>query len=192
MERDPNGDLTMVLKEVRAGSEEAKSRLVRAVYGELHRMAVGFMREERPDHTLQPTALVHEAIIRLFDGDVLGKAPNRRYVFAAAAQAMREILVDHARRRRAGKRIGGRHRLPLDEVLNVFEEQRLDVVALHEAIDRLSQRHERQGQVVTLRFFGGLSVAEVGELLEVSVATVESDWRIARAWLRGQLGETMA
>jgi RNA polymerase sigma factor (TIGR02999 family) len=191
MERDPHGDLTMVLKEVRAGSEEAKGRLVRAVYGELHKMAVGFMREERPDHTLQPTALVHEAIIRLFDGDVLGKAPNRRYVFGAAAQAMREILVDHARRRRAGKRIGGRHRLPLDEVLNVFEEQRLDVVALHEAIDRLSQRHERQGQVVTLRFFGGLSVAEVGELLEVSVATVESDWRIARAWLRGQLGETL-
>ena len=98
-------------------------------------------------------------------------------------------LVDHARRRRTGKRIGGRHRLPLDEVLNVFEENGLDIIALHEALDRLSERHERQGQVVTLRFLGGLSVAEVAEVLEVSITTVESDWRIARAWLRSQLVE---
>ncbi len=105
---------------------------------------------------------------------------------------MRQVLVDHARRRGAAKRDGGRNRLPLDQVLQFFEDRRLDIVALHEALDHLMTLHERQALVVSLRFFAGLSVAEVAEVLDVSIATVEGDWRIARAWLRGQLGSDAA
>ena len=188
MDRVPAGDLTAILDEARAGVPHARDRLVRAIYGELRRMARGLMRRERPGHTLQASALVHEALIRLFDDDALAKAPDRHYLFAAAAQAMRQVLVDHARRRHAAKRGEGHRRVPLDEVLAPFEERHLDVLALHEAIDRLTERHPRQGLVVVLRFFAGLSIAEVAEALDVSTGTVEGDWRIARAWLRGQLG----
>jgi RNA polymerase sigma factor (TIGR02999 family) len=181
------GDLTAILNEARAGGAEVRERLVRAIYGDLRRMAGGLMRRERPGHTLQPSALVHEALMRLLDGEALADVPNRRYLFAAAAQAMREVLVDHARRRGAAKREVGRARVPLDEVLVAIEGQGLDVIALHEALDRLAHAHPRPAQVVTLRFFGGLPVPEVAEALGVSVTTVESDWRFARAWLKGQL-----
>jgi RNA polymerase sigma factor (TIGR02999 family) len=117
----------------------------------------------------------------------LEKAPNRRYLFAAAARVMRQVLVEHARKRAAGKRGGDQQRLPLDAVLDYFEAQHLDVVELHEALEQLSAVHARQGQVLTLRFFGGLSLEEVAEQLDVSVGTVQSDFRIARAWLRKQL-----
>jgi RNA polymerase sigma factor (TIGR02999 family) len=188
MDAERRGDLTALLGEVRAGDEDAKDRLVRAIYAELRRLACGLMHHERPGHTLQPSALVHEALMRLLDGEVLAEVPNRRYLFAAAAQAMRQVLVDHARRRRAAKREGSRARVPLDGALVALEEQGLDVLALHEALDRLAQAHPRPAQVVTLRFFGGLSVPEVAESLAVSVTTVESDWRFARAWLKGHLG----
>jgi RNA polymerase sigma factor (TIGR02999 family) len=188
MDAERRGDLTALLGEVRAGDEDAKDRLVRAIYAELRRLAGGLMHHERPGHTLQPSALVHEALMRLLDGEALAEVPNRRYLFAAAAQAMRQVLVDHARRRRAAKREGGRARVPLDEALVALEEQGLDVLVLHEALDRLAEAHPRQAQVVTLRFFGGLSVPEVAESLAVSATTVESDWRFARAWLKGQLG----
>ncbi len=188
MDHDPRSDLATLLDEARAGAEASKDRLVRAVYGELRRMAAGFMRRERTDHILQPSALVHEAVIRLLDGGVLVKAQDRRYLFAAAAQAMRQVLVDHARTRDAAKRAGGRGRVPLDDVLAYVEAQHLDVIALHEAIDRLIKRDERQGLVVVLRFFAGLSIPEVAEALDVSAAPVEDDWRVARAWLRGQRG----
>src|SRR5262245_29534452 len=188
MGAEERGDLTAILSEVRAGDADAQDRLVRAVYAELRRIARGLMHHERPGHTLQPSALVHEALMRLLDGDVLADVPNRRYLFAAAAQAMRQVLVDHARRRGAAKREAGRARVPLDEALIAIEEQGLDVIALHEALDRLAREHPRPAQVVTLRFFGGLSVPEVAEALAVSGTTVESDWRFARAWLKGQLG----
>ena len=181
-------DLTELLAEARSGDTEARERLTRAVYGELRQMAGALMRRERPGHTLQPSALVNEAIVRLFEGEALNRAADRRYLFAAAAQAMRQVLVDHARRRDAAKRDGGRNRVPLDQVLQFFDERRLDVVALHEALDRLIALNERQGLVVSLRFFAGLSVPEVADVLDVSVGTIEGDWRIARAWLRGQLG----
>ena len=126
-------------------------------------------------------------LLKLFEGNVFENAPNRRYLFAAAAQAMRQILVDHARRRGAVKREGGRDRVTLDAVLSYFEDKQLDILALDEAVARLFAKNERQGLVVSLRFFVGLSVPEVAETLEVSVATVEGDWRVARAWLRGQL-----
>jgi RNA polymerase sigma factor (TIGR02999 family) len=188
MSAERRGDLTALLGEVHVGDDDAKDRLVRAIYAELRRIAGGLMHHERPGHTLQPSALVHEALMRLLDGEALAEVPNRRYLFAAAAQAMRQVLVDHARRRGANKREGGRARVPLDEALVALEEQGLDVLALHEALDCLAQAHPRPAQVVTLRFFGGLSVPEVAEAMGVSDTTVESDWRFARAWLKGQLG----
>jgi RNA polymerase sigma-70 factor, ECF subfamily len=188
MADDAREDLTVLLAEARSGDTDARERLTRAVYGELRQMAGALMRRERPGHTLQPSALVNEAIVRLFEGEALDRAADRRYLFAAAAQAMRQVLVDHARRRDAAKRDGGRNRVPLDQVLQYFDERRLDVLALHEALDRLIALDERQGLVVSLRFFAGLSVPEVADVLDVSVGTIEGDWRIARAWLRGQLG----
>jgi RNA polymerase sigma factor (TIGR02999 family) len=184
------GDLTALLNEVRSGAPDARERLVRSIYAVLRRTAGALMRQERPGHTLQPSALVHEALLRLLEGDALVDVPNRRYLFAATTQAMRQVLVDHARRRNARKRDGNRVRVPLDQVLAGFDEQGLDVIALHEALERLAQEHSRPAQVVDLRYFGGLSVPEVAETLAVSDTTVESDWRFARAWLKGRLGGT--
>jgi RNA polymerase sigma factor (TIGR02999 family) len=184
------GELTALLNEARSGAPDARERLVQSIYAVLRRTAGGLMRHERPGHTLQPSALVHEALLRLLDGDTLADVPNRRYLLAATAQAMRQVLVDHARRRHARKRDGDRVRVPLDQVLAGFDEKGLDVIALHEALDRLAEEHPRPAQVVDLRFFGGLSAPEVAEALAVSVTIVESDWRFARAWLKGQLGGT--
>jgi RNA polymerase sigma factor (TIGR02999 family) len=190
MGTEPGCELTAILDAVRVGDPDARDRLVGAIYAELRRMGGGLMRRERPDHTLQPSALVHEALLRLLSGQALAEAPDRRYLFGAAAQAMRQVLVDHARRRRVGKRLGDRVRVPLDAALVAFDERGLDVLALHEVLERLAGSHPRQAQVVELRFFGGLSVPEVAEALGVSDTTVEADWRFARAWLRGQLGGT--
>jgi RNA polymerase sigma-70 factor, ECF subfamily len=145
------------------------------------------MRRERTDHTLSPTAVVHEAVIRLLGEAVFDKAADRNFLFASAARAMREVLIDHARRRAAGRRGGGARRVPLDLVADYFQAQGLDVVAVHEALDRLAELNERQSQVMTLRYFGGLTVPEVAAALGVSVVTVERDWRLARAWLSGEL-----
>src|SRR4051812_48033655 len=134
MDEDARGEQTALLDAARAGEPGARDRLVRAVYGELRKMAGDLMRRERPGHTLQPSALVNEAVVKLFEGDVLTNAPNRRYLYAAAAQAMRQALVDHARKRDAAKRDGGRKRVPLDDVLAYFEEKRLDILALDEAL----------------------------------------------------------
>jgi RNA polymerase sigma factor (TIGR02999 family) len=188
MGTDRRDNLTALLDAIRDGREGAADRLVTAIYAELRRLAGGLMRHERPGHTLQPSALVHEALLRLLGGDALAELPDRRHLFAAASRAMRQVLVDHARRRRTSKREGGRARVPLDEALAGLAEQHFDVLALHEALDRLAGEHPRPAQVVDLRFFGGLTVPEVAELLAVSNTTVEADWRFARAWLRGQLG----
>jgi RNA polymerase sigma factor (TIGR02999 family) len=190
MGTDRRDDLAILLEHVRDGREGARDRLVRAIYTELRHVARGLMRRERPDHTLQPSALVHEALLRLLSGETLAEIPNGRYLLAAAAQAMRQVLVDHARRRRAQKRDGERARVPLDQALADFEERGLDVIALHETLEHLARAHPRQAQVVDLRFFGGLSVPEVAAALGVSDTTVEGDWRFARAWLRGRLGGT--
>ena len=128
-------------------------------------------------------------MIRLLGEAVFDKSPDRAFLFASAARAMREVLIDHARRRAADRRGGGWRRVPLDHVVDYFEEQGLDIVAVHEALDRLAELNERQGQVMTLRYFGGLTVPEVAAALEVSVVTVERDWRLARAWIRDQLKE---
>jgi len=128
-------------------------------------------------------------VIRLLGGAVFDQSPDRAYLFASAARAMREVLIDHARRRAADRRGGGWERVPLDLVVDYFEGQGLDIVAVHEALDRLAALNERQAQVMTLRYFGGMSVPEVAASLEVSVVTVERDWRLARAWIRDQLRE---
>jgi RNA polymerase sigma factor (TIGR02999 family) len=182
------GDITALLGAIRAGEDAAQQQLVQRVYDRWHRLAAALMRRERGDHTLGPTALLHEAFIRLIGGGAFRKAANRAVLFAAAARAMRETLADHARRRAADKRCGGRRRVPLDDLLDHFDAQQVDVLALREAIDRLESLHERQSLVVTLRSFGGFTVKEVADMLGVSVATVENDFRSARAWLWGQLG----
>lgn len=183
------GDMTALIGRAGAGDRDAMEVVFRAVFDELRRMAAGLMRGERPDHTLQPTALVNEMMLRFLDGGMLGDVPSRRYFFAACARAMRRILVNHALRRGAAKRLGRRDRLPLDNLLAFYERKKLDVVDLDEAVERLSGYNERQGLVVSLRFFAGMSVPEVAAALGVSVATVEGDWRLARAWLKGQLAE---
>jgi RNA polymerase sigma factor (TIGR02999 family) len=181
-----------LLGEVRAGAPSAQARLVGTIYSELRRIAGGLMRRERPDHTLQPSALVHEGLFQLLSGLTLVAAPDRRYLFTAIAQAVRRVLVDHTRGRGASKRPGSSTRIPLDVDLTAFDEKNVDVVALHESLERLARAHPRQAQVVELRFFGGLSVPEIADTLGVSDTTVESNWRFARAWLRGQLGGTPA
>jgi RNA polymerase sigma factor (TIGR02999 family) len=189
MGTDRRDGLDALLAAARDGRPEAQDRLIGAIYDELRRRAGRLMRQERPGHTLQPSALVHEALVRLLEGDALADIPDRGCLLAAAAVAMRRVLVDHARRRNAARREGGWARRPLDEALAYFEERGLDVLALHEALDRLAGEHPRPAQVVDLRYFAGLPVPEVAEVLGVSVTTVEGDWRFARAWLRGQLGE---
>jgi RNA polymerase sigma factor (TIGR02999 family) len=183
----PQG-LTVILGRARDGDERARDELIALVYDELRRVASRLMRRERPDHTLAPTAVVHEAVIRLLGEGVFVRAADRTFLFAAAARAMREVLIDHARRRAAGRRGGGQRRVALDAVVDYLEGQGLDVVAVHEALDRLAELDGRQAQVMTLRYFGGMTVPEVAAALGVSVTTVEQDWRLARAWLSGQLG----
>ena len=189
MDTEPPRGVTLILGRVRAGDEGARGELVALVYDELRRVATGLMRRERANHTLSPTAVVHEAVIRLLGEAVFDKAADRNFLLASAARSMREVLIDHARRRAADRRGGGRRRVALDSVVDYFEEQGLDIVAVHEALDRLAERDPRQAQVMTLRYFGGMTVAEVAEALGISVVTVERDWRLARAWLVGQLGE---
>jgi RNA polymerase sigma factor (TIGR02999 family) len=187
MARATRPGMTLLLARARTGDERAQGELIALIYDELRRVASGLMRRERPDHTLSPTAVVHEAVIRLQGGSVIAKASDRGFLFASAARAMREVLIDQARRRATDRRGGGRRRVPLDAVVDYFHEQGVDLVAVHEALDRLAERDGRQAQVVTLRYFGGLTVPEVAEALGVSVGTVERDWRIARAWLSNQL-----
>jgi RNA polymerase sigma-70 factor (ECF subfamily) len=190
MDTDRRSDITLLIAEARDGGADAHEKLVQAIYAELRREAGRRMYRERPDHTLQPSALVHEAVIRLLKEGVLATAPNRRFLFAVAAEAMRRILIEHERYRRAQKRNGDRVRVPWDEALVAIEEQGLDVIALHEALDRLALEHPRPAQVVTLRYFGGLSIPEVAESLGISPRTVDGDWKFARAWLMGQLGDS--
>jgi RNA polymerase sigma-70 factor, ECF subfamily len=189
MASEPHRDLTITRGTRRAGDHRAGGELLGLVYDELRRVAAHLMRRERAGHTLSPTEVVHEAVLRLLREAVFDEGADRSYLFASAARAMRAVLIDHARRRAAGRRGGGRRRVPLDAVVDYFEQEGMDIVAVHEALDRLAEINERQAQVMTLRYFGGMTVAEVAAALGVSSVTVERDWRVARAWLVGQLGE---
>jgi RNA polymerase sigma factor (TIGR02999 family) len=187
MAEQRRSDATTALGDVRAGKAGAMDRLVALVYGELRGVAAGLMRQERSDHTLQPTALLHEALARLLTADAQRLAEDRRVFFGAAVRAMRQVLVDHARRRAADKRAGDRKREPFDETLRFFEEKKLDVLAVHEALEQLAALNERQSRVVEMRFFGGFTVPEVADVLGVSVSLVERDYRLASAFLRSRL-----
>lgn len=168
------------------GDEAAGDELFPVLYVELRRLARSLLRRERPDHTLQPTALVHEAYLRLARQHSL-RWENRAQFFAIAAQMMRRILINHARDRRAAKRGGGTLNVPLDEALDLAESTHVDVLQLDEALAELEGLAPRQSQIVELRFFGGLSLEETAHVLSISTATVERQWRIARAWLHHRI-----
>jgi RNA polymerase sigma-70 factor (ECF subfamily) len=179
-------DVTALLSEMAAGNEAAADRLFPIVYGELKRLARSYMRRERSDHTLQTTALVHEAYLRLV-GQESVKWQGRSHFFGIAARMMRRILTDHARRNLRLKRGGAKENLPLDEALVFSPEYSEELLKLDEALDRLSQLDARQGRVVELRFFAGLSVEEAADFLRVSPKTVKRDWAVAKAWLHAEL-----
>ena len=180
------GDLTLLLKAAGTGDRAAYERLFVAVYAELRRVAGAKLRRESPGHTLQPTALVNEAYLRLTSGDPAFE--NRRHFFAAAAEAMRRILVDHARKRRSDKRGGGLERVTLSGVDVAAEVAGIDVLEIDAALTDLAASKPRLAQLVSLRCFAGMSIDEAAHALEVSPATAKRDWAFARAWLAERLG----
>ena len=180
--------ILLELPEQEGDRRQIDDRLYQAVYSELRRMAGGLMHRERRDHTLQPTALVHEAYLRLVD-QTRTEWKNRAHFFGIAARAMRQILVDHARRHNALKRGGDRHRVTLDENLPDRQGLSYEVLALHDALHKLEQEDERMGRVVELRVFAGMLSREVAHVLGVSKRTVDSDWQVARMWLGRELAQ---
>ncbi len=175
-------DITRILATLSNGDRAASAELLPVIYGELRRLADRCMRDERSDHTLQPTALVHETYLRLFRGEPQ-QWNDRGHFFRVAAAVMRHILVDHARACGRKKRGGGQGSLPLDESLAVFEERGVDLIALDEAMTALAAQDKRKAGVVELRFFAGLGVEDTAKALGVSVRTVKSDWSFAKLWL---------
>jgi RNA polymerase sigma factor (TIGR02999 family) len=188
MEASPY-QITQLLKDWGNGNETARDQLMPLVYEELHRMAHRYMRKERPGHTLQTSALVHEAYVRLVDQTDV-EWQNRAHFYGIAAQMMRRILVDHARSRQYAKRGGDARPVSLDEVAIVSEERTAEVIALDEALAGLAVIDQRKSQIVELRFFGGLSIEETAGVLAVSPGTVMRDWTLAKAWLRREMGAT--
>ena len=182
---DPQ-DLTRMLLDARDGDPRAEAKVVELLYADLHRQAVRMMRRESASHTLQATALVHEAYARLA-GSQTPEWKDRNHFLAVASTVMRRVLVDHARARDSAKRGGPEKPLSLDVGLPLSVEHDPDVIALDRALDRLAELDPRQAKVVTLRFFGGMTVAEVAEVLDVSKRTVEAEWTMAKAWLRQQM-----
>jgi RNA polymerase sigma-70 factor (ECF subfamily) len=180
-------DVTQILQEVRHGDKDAPARLMPLVYDELRKLADYYLRQERTDHTLQPTALVHEAYLKLVDQTRVDWQ-NRAHFFGVAAQLMRRILVDYARRHQAIKRGGFQQKLTLDEAMVYAPSRDVDLVALDDALNVLAQMDARQSRIVELRFFGGLTIEETAEALGVSPATVKADWSMAKAWLRREIG----
>jgi len=178
--------LTALLQQVNAGQENALEQLMPAVYSELRRQAARSLRGERRNHTLQPTALVNEAFIKLIDQRNV-QWQNRAHFFGIAAQAMRRIVIDHARTRQRVKRGGVQHAVTLDEAMIAGQPLSIDVLALDEALTRLEKIDERQARIVELRYFAELSVEETAEVTGLSPATVKREWAMARAWLHAEL-----
>ena len=183
----PPHEMSKLLAAWSDGDREALERLYPLVEAELHRLARRYMRRERPDHTLQTTALVNEAYLKLIDQREV-RWQNRAHFFGIAAQVMRRILIDHARKHAYAKRGGGAVHIPLDEAAVLTQERAAELVALDEALTALAALDERKGRVVELRYFGGLSVEEAAEVLGVSPDTVTRDWRRAKAFLRREMG----
>ncbi len=185
MESSPE-DVTLLLSDLQNGDKEAASRLMPLVYNELRRLARGYMRRERAEHTLQATALVHEAYLKLVNQRSVNWQ-GRSHFFGIAAQLMRRILIDHARGHLREKRGGAQQVMALDEALVFSPGQSADLVRLDEALERLAKLDPRQSKIVELRFFGGLSVEESAEFLGISPKTVKRDWSMAKAWLHAEL-----
>lgn len=188
MNPPPPGQITELLIQARGGDAGAHARLIQTIYDELRKIAGRYMRDERPDHTLQPTALVHEAWVKLKNEGALEDATNRAYLFHAAARAMRQILVDHSRAKQAEKRGGDHGREPWgDWVAAIEEKEGVDFSALDEALSRLERLNARHAKIVELHFFGGLTHKQIAEQLDLGVSTVEGDWAAARAVLHSSL-----
>ena len=182
-------DITTLLKDWRQGSQQAGQQLMTSAYQQLRRLAAHYLSHERPNHTLQATALVHELYLRLFSSEPVDWQ-TRAHFFAVAAQQLRRILVDHARSIQSEKRGGQRVRLSLTEANGWAQEQEKDLLEVDEALQRLAQLDPRAAQIVELRFFGGLKETEIAEVLGISLATLHRDWKAARAWLLSQLMPT--
>jgi len=178
-------DVTELLDRIVSGDESATQKLLPLVYDELRALAGSFLSRERPDHTLQCTALVHEAYLRLVGQQVPWR--SRDHFFAVAASAMRRILTDHARAHRAEKRGGGARRIKLEEPLAASQGEEVDLLDVHDALERLTALDPRKARVVELRFFAGLTNEEVAQVLNISRKTVVDDWTVARLWLRREL-----
>jgi RNA polymerase sigma-70 factor (ECF subfamily) len=180
------GEITQILGRVAEGDPQAYDELLPKVYAELHHLAAHYLGLERADHSLQPTELVNEAFLRL-SGQTEVEWKSRAHFFAIAAQAMRRVLVDHARARQRLKRGGGVRNVPLDDSVNVAGAPPIDVLALEEALTKLEEMDPRKVQVIELLYFGGLTVQQAADVLGVTPRTVERDWRYARTWIFGQL-----
>ena len=179
-------DVTQMLKAISAGEISAPDRLLPVVYDELRRLAHGYMQNERSDHTLQATALVHEAYIQLVDWKNVSWQ-NRAHFFAAAAQMMRKILVDHAREKNALKRGGGLRTIALDDAISFPNHNNVDLISLDDAMTELNSFDPQQAKIVELRFFGGLTIEETAHAMDISDSTVKRDWQIAKAWLYNRM-----
>lgn len=183
MEYEPADSETIVyLQRMRSGDRSAGEKLYSLVYDQLHRIARSLFAKQTPGHTLQPTALVNEAFLRLAGNECDWQ--SRKHFIDVAAKAMRHILVDHARGQKRVKRGGDRERVHLTDSLVLAPNENLDLLALEEALEALEARDARKSRIVTLKFFGGLTMTEIGDLLEISPKTVEADWYFARAWLQ--------
>jgi RNA polymerase sigma factor (TIGR02999 family) len=180
-----DGDVTLLLQAMKNGDESAAAKLLPLVYNELHRLAKSYMQRERPDHTLQPTALINEAYLRLARENVDWQ--SRHHFIGFAANVMRHLLVDHARAHNAGMRAGGLQRVEFEEGFTLSSERSNEVIALHDALTNLEAVDPRQAKVVELRYFGGFSVEEIGEILEISPRSVKRHWALARIWLLKQM-----
>ncbi|HXJ95462.1 MAG TPA: ECF-type sigma factor [Terriglobia bacterium] len=183
--RPAPGEVTYLLNELKQGDSSAWERLIPLVYDELQRQAAYYLRRERPGHTLQPTALVHEAYVRLIEQH--GVPDSRERFFVVAASLMRRILVDHARKKRARKRPPQDQRISMDAALECSVDGLSQVIAVDEALNRLAERNERQAHVVELRYFSGLSDEETAEALGISARQVRRDWKVAKTWLYDEL-----
>lgn len=183
-----SSEVTILLNRINEGDGKAPEELLPLVYGELRKLAHSYLQNERSDHTLQATALVHEAYIRLVDWENVSWH-NRAHFFAVAAQIMRKILVDHAREKRAQKRDFGQ-KLSLDEAVSLPNQKsrEIDLIALDEALEKLNEFDKTQSKIVELRFFGGLTIEETAHALDISPATVKREWMVARTWLFREIG----
>ncbi len=181
-------EVTQILRQWNDGDADAPARLMPLVYDELRRRARAFLAKERGSHTLQPTALVHEAYLRLVDQTRINWQ-NRAHFFGLAANMMRRVLVDHARAHATGKRGGAARRLSIDDVQITLEQRAASLVALDEALEKLAEFDGRKVKIVEMRFFGGLTDEEIAEVLQISTRTVLRDWRSARLWLYRELNQ---